>query len=193
MLGLLTATGATLFASTPQASAFFNFFGAYSGGSMEHLEKLDIPEAWIKRLGSSLPAYANFLSHLRLKKIGVKEIIAPHTKSRGSVKNTLPPKSLWRNIRDTLYVVDGLARRLETPPRELLSIYRSPAYNARCAGAKRGSYHLRNNAVDLKFHCSPGKVAAMLREMRSAGVFRGGVGRYSSFTHVDTRGSNRDW
>jgi hypothetical protein len=29
--------------------------------------------------------------------------------------------------------------------------------------------------------------------MRSTGLFQGGVGRYGSFTHIDTRGSNADW
>jgi hypothetical protein len=29
--------------------------------------------------------------------------------------------------------------------------------------------------------------------MRKEGVFKGGVGRYPGFTHIDTRGSNADW
>ena len=40
---------------------------------------------------------------------------------------------------------------------------------------------------------SPGKVAAMVRAMKSSGLFKGGVGRYGNFTHVDTRGQNADW
>ena len=47
--------------------------------------------------------------------------------------------------------------------------------------------------MDIVFNCPPGKVAAMARAMRSAGLFKGGVGRYGSFTHIDTRGSNADW
>jgi len=31
------------------------------------------------------------------------------------------------------------------------------------------------------------------RKMRTEGLFKGGVGSYSSFTHVDTRGQNADW
>jgi len=190
---MLALTGAGLLASSPQASAFFNFFDGYAGGGKGLLEDLKIPESWLPRLGSRLPGYAYYLHRLKLKKVEVRQIIAPHTKTRGRIKNTLPPKSLWKNIRNTLYVVDGLSRRLGMPPRDLVSIYRSPAYNARCAGARRGSYHLRNNAIDMKFPCSSGKVAAMLREMRSVGLFRGGIGRYSTFTHVDTRGRNATW
>jgi hypothetical protein len=29
--------------------------------------------------------------------------------------------------------------------------------------------------------------------MRNCGLFRGGVGGYGGFTHIDTRGQNIDW
>ncbi len=193
MFGLLALTGAGLLASTPKASAFFNFFELYAPQSPGTLQGLDIPEEWRRALGSGLPAYANFIKGLGLRQLKVHQIIAPHAKKRGPVQNTLPPRALWKNIRETLKVVDGLARRLDIPPKDLVSIYRSPAYNARCPGARSNSYHIRNNAVDITFPCAPGKVTAMAREMRAAGIFRGGIGRYGGFTHIDTRGSNVDW
>jgi uncharacterized protein YcbK (DUF882 family) len=125
--------------------------------------------------------------------MSIRQVIAPHAKTHGSVRNTLPPRFLWRNIRSTLKVVDQLAERLDMPVGEIVSVYRTPAYNARCPGAKSNSYHVRNNAMDIVFNCPPGKVAAMARAMRATGLFKGGVGRYGSFTHIDTRGSNADW
>ena len=68
---------------------------------------------------------------------------------------------------------------------EVLSVYRNPAYNARCAGARRNSWHLRNYAVDVKMGARPSTVSAMARRLRDRGYFKGGIGRYHSFTHVD--------
>lgn len=100
---------------------------------------------------------------------------------------------MWPNIRSTLRVADSLADRLDLKMKDVISVYRSPAYNSRCPGAKSNSYHTRNNAMDIVFPCKPGKVAAMARAMRATGLFRGGVGRYGGFTHIDTRGANVDW
>lgn len=157
------------------------------------MKKLGIPREWQKILGAQLPGYVGYLQSLRLRHVTVAQIIEPHTKVHGSIHNTLPPKAMWRNIKNTLKVIDALAYRLEMPVDEVVSAYRSPAYNSTCPGAKSNSYHMRNNAIDIRFDCAPGKVAAMARAMRSTGLFQGGVGRYSSFTHVDTRGKNADW
>lgn len=140
-----------------------------------------------------LTEYAVFLSKLRLRHISVAQVIQPHLKKRGSVQNTIPPKALWRNIRSTLIVVDELCQYMQEPLEEILSAYRSPAYNARCPGGKSNSQHLYNRALDLRFHSSPRLVAMAARELRAKGLFQGGVGRYSGFTHVDTRGRNADW
>jgi len=59
--------------------------------------------------------------------------------------------------------------------------------------ARRGSWHQANVALDVKFPVRASHVAAVARGLRSRGHFRGGVGRYSSFTHIDTRGRNVDW
>ena len=77
--------------------------------------------------------------------------------------------------------------------KEVVSAYRSPAYNARCAGAKRRSWHQANVAVDVKFHTGARNVTATARNLRDRGLFKGGVGSYSSFTHIDTRGQNVNW
>lgn len=193
MFGMVAAAGAAWIASQSPAKAFFNIFQAYSPPPDGLLESLDIPAEWRRRLGPTLPAYCQYLQALGLRHVSIRDIIAPHTKEKRGVQNQLPPKALWRNIRETLRVVEGLSRRLEMRPRELVSVYRTPAYNARCRGARSNSWHLRNNAIDIKYPCRPGLVTAMLKEMRAAGIFRGGIGRYGNFTHVDTRGVNADW
>jgi len=137
--------------------------------------------------------YAHFIEKLHLRNITVQQVIEAHAKRRGSVWNTLPPKSEWKNIKATLKVVDRVSQELNVPVTEIVSVYRTPAYNRRCPGAKRHSWHLHNYAVDVKMGTRPSRVASMARKLRGKGVFRGGVGRYWSFTHIDTRGTNVDW
>jgi hypothetical protein len=193
ILRLLALTGASLAAGSETSHALMDFFSSYQPASGGILTRLDIPANWIPQLGSLLPSYAEYLERVRLRNLSVRQMIAPHAKSHGSIHNTLPPRFMWRNIRSTLKVVDSLAQRLDLPVQEVVSAYRTRAYNARCPGAKSNSYHLCNNAMDIVFKCPPGKVAAMARAMRATGLFKGGVGRYRGFTHIDTRGANADW
>ena len=93
----------------------------------------------------------------------------------------------------TLKVADRIGAQVGSPVREVTSAYRSYSYNRRCPGAESRSYHLQNVALDLKFNTSTSRVAGAARYLRSKGVFKGGVGRYSAFTHIDTRGQNVDW
>ena len=193
VLRLLALTGASLLAGGQNSHAFLDFLSGYGEASPDALRSLKIPAEWSRMLGPTLPAYVAFLHKQNLRHLTVREVIEPHTNARGRVHNSLPPRALWGNVRSTLKVVDMLAPRLDAPIDRVVSVYRSPAYNARCPGAKSNSLHMRNNAVDIVFDCAPGKVAAMARAMRATGLFRGGVGRYRGFTHIDTRGSNADW
>lgn len=93
----------------------------------------------------------------------------------------------------TLKIAERIAMEMKVSRVEVVSAYRHPAYNARCAGAKSGSWHQANAAVDIKLPVSAYRVTAMARELRNLGLFRGGVGGYRSFTHVDCRGQNVDW
>ncbi|HEY5740970.1 MAG TPA: D-Ala-D-Ala carboxypeptidase family metallohydrolase [Terrimicrobiaceae bacterium] len=192
-LRLLALTGASLAAGSETSHAFVDFFASFQSPPRNVLAKLDVPTTWVPQLGFNLANYAQFLDRIKFRQMSVRQVIAPHAKSHGSIHNTLPPHYLWRNIRSTLKVVDQLAERLDMPVEEIISVYRTPAYNARCPGAKSNSYHLQNNAIDIVFNCPPGKVAAMARAMRATGLFKGGVGRYGGFTHIDTRGANADW
>lgn len=107
--------------------------------------------------------------------------------------NTPPPRNLWANISATAQVLDRL-RGVVGAPIATISVYRSPAYNKKIAGAT-GSQHLQFNAIDfiVKSNSSPADWANALRQMRQAGVFQGGIGTYASFVHIDTRGTNADW
>lgn len=190
-IGLFASAGIGLLASATPAHAFLDFFNSSSDADI--LRNLNILDEWRVQLGPNLTSYALFLKRLNLRRISVNQIISAHAKKRGGVSNSIPPKAMWGNIRKTLRVVDQLSLRVNEPITEIVSMYRSPRYNSTCPGAKRNSYHLVNNAMDIRLACSPRQVAAMAREMRADNLFEGGVGRYSGFTHVDTRGKNADW
>jgi uncharacterized protein YcbK (DUF882 family) len=125
-------------------------------------------------------------------------------KTKGGVSNSVPPRSLWPNIVQTLVVVDRVRHELDRPL-QITSAYRSPAYNAAVGGA-RFSQHVVFNALDVfSPGVSPARLAEIARGLRgkrleilSTGqrfTFRGGIGVYprSGFVHIDTRGHDADW
>ncbi len=148
---------------------------------------------WVRLQGRNLNNYASYINSLKLKNISAQDVIAAHAKKRGPVWNSLPPKQWWTRMGYTLRVVDRVSSAMGTPVEEVVSAYRSPAYNARCSGAKKRSYHQANVALDVKFDTSARNVTYAARTLRDRGLFKGGVGSYSSFTHIDTRGSNVNW
>lgn len=130
-----------------------------------------------------------------LTKAGVKHFTAEEFFFKGASNaklqlNTDPPKSLWKNMIPTALVVDEARARLGKPLR-ILSAYRSPAYNRRIGGA-RFSQHMQFTALDLGTD-QPAKLYKILLEMRRDGKFKGGLGLYRNFVHVDTRGVNANW
>lgn len=137
--------------------------------------------------------YESFLKGLGLRHIRPMEMIRPHFNVRGAVCNSLPPREAWRNIAPALRVADELRQQLGSRLTTILSAYRSPAYNAACPGAATQSFHMRNMALDLAFDCAPAEVAKAAEALRNKGFFCGGIGRYPTFTHIDTRGYNADW
>ena len=103
--------------------------------------------------------------------------------------NTDPPRSLWPSLLAVTKVADEARHRIGRPLR-INSAYRNAAYN-RAIGGASASIHMRGGALDLSG--SPVTLRRILREMREEGLFRGGIGRYPTFTHVDVRGKNVDW
>lgn len=152
-----------------------------------------LPPEWAHNQGSLLPEYTRYLTSLKLQRVCANQVIAAHAKSKGSVWNILPPKVWWARMGYTLRVADRIALEMGASEVEVVSAYRCPAYNSHCEGAKNGSWHQANVAVDVKFPMAPSLVTATARQLRDLGLFRGGVGGYSDFTHIDSRGQNVNW
>jgi hypothetical protein len=130
-----------------------------------------------------------------LDRWGVKHFTAKEFFYRGASDeqlnlNTDPPAALWPNMETTAKVLDEARKRLGASIR-ITSAYRSPAYNKRIGGVSN-STHVRFNATDLVTD-SPAKLYLVLLDLRREGLFKGGLGLYRSFVHLDTRGHNATW
>lgn len=136
--------------------------------------------------------YFEYLDRLQLRFFTPREIAFRGASDSGLKLNADPPPELWPNIVRTAWLADQVREYLGSPIR-VLSAYRSPAYNSAISGASQ-SRHLSNDALDLQpLSCTPKKLHAALVGFREAGLFRGGLGLYPSFVHLDRRGSNADW
>jgi hypothetical protein len=199
VLGTLGLAGLGVLASSTSASAFtFQKKNetptvTVSTSSSASLSRLDLPGEWEDKYGAHASEYYRYLSSLNLQRVCPKQVIENHARAKGPVWNSLPPKQWWKRMGYTLRVVDRIAKEMNVSKVEIVSAYRNPAYNARCPGAKSGSFHQANVATDVKFPMRPSKVAAAARELRNLGLFKGGVGGYWNFTHIDCRGKNVDW
>jgi hypothetical protein len=153
----------------------------------------DLPEEWAALNVRDANDYFRYLNSLGLKRISPAQVVATHAKSKGNVWNTLPPRAWWKRMGYTLRVVERIALEMNVSQVEVISAYRAPAYNAHCEGARTGSWHQANIAADVKFPVRASKVTATARELRNLGLFKGGVGGYWDFTHIDCRGENINW
>lgn len=140
--------------------------------------------------------FADFIDKLELRHFEPHEFLVLGASNRNAPfdkKNGLPPKSLWDNIINSALIIDEVRDRLKAPI-DIHSCYRNPAYN-RYVGGKTGSMHLTFNAID--WSCRVGTAAdwhRVAKEVRhSNSRFLGGVGRYNSFIHIDTRGNEANW
>lgn len=200
-IGTLGLGALALFGTNSTASALFSrksdtpkvIVNSISSSAPVALDLSILPPEWVARQGTNLRDYASYLGSLRLQRLTPQQVIASHAKKHGAVWNTLPPRAMWRQMVPTLRVIDRVAMELGQPVADIVSAYRCPVYNATCPGAKSGSYHQANVAVDVQFSSQPAMVAQATRSLRSRGLFQGGVGRYPTFTHIDTRGENVDW
>lgn len=183
VLGLLGGAGVALAAAT----------GPLSAASQRRVDLTGLPRDWANLHRQELIDYTRYVINLKLQHITPEQVIEAHAKSHGSTWNTLPPRAWWTRMGYTLRVVDRIALYLRAPVKEILSAYRCPAYNAHCPGAKSGSWHQANMAIDVVFAMPSSSVTAMCRNLRDRGLFKGGIGGYDMFTHVDTRGENINW
>ena len=115
-----------------------------------------------------------------------------HVHRRG-VTNSEPPREMWPNIAPTIRIIDRLRGHFGRPI-VILSSYRSPAYNRAIGDAATKSYHMQFRALDIAVAGrTPRQVFDQLADWRVAGKFTGGLGLYSTFVHIDTRGYNATW
>ena len=87
-----------------------------------------------------------------------------------------------------------VVRAIWGQPIEVVSGYRSPAFNASLPGAARKSQHMLGRAADIKVHgVDPDYVHdGVLRLVREGKLPRvKGLGRYPTFTHIDIRIADR--
>lgn len=111
--------------------------------------------------------------------------LCPVGKVSGGVTLRPPPSSLFKNILPTLEVAEWL--REQVGPLIVNSGYRDPAYN-RAVGGAPSSLHAQFNALDLRSETvSPARLADLLETHPKAHTL--GIGRYSSFVHLDARGA----
>jgi hypothetical protein len=152
-----------------------------------------LPPEWAAQHSATANDYFRYLASLNLQRVSPKQVISVHAQSKDGCWNTLPPQALWPRMGYVLRVVERIARELSVKEVEIISAYRNPTYNARCAGARAGSWHQANLAVDVRFPVNASQLTSTARELRDLGLFKGGVGGYWNFTHIDARGQNTDW
>lgn len=201
LLGTLGLTGLALAASSTDASAFLSrrksdvpvvTVGTGKASSLAGVDTARLPADWVRTQGRNMQAYANFVDSLKLRTIRTHDVVAAHARKRGGVWNQLPPREWWKRMGYTLRVVERVALEMNEPVTEIVSAYRSPAYNSRCGG-RRGSWHQANLALDVRLVSRPSRVTQVTRSLRDQGLFKGGVGSYRKFTHIDARGQNINW
>lgn len=109
-------------------------------------------------------------------------------------KDGTPYPKEW--IRDRLISLCKLylepIRAAFNKPITITSGYRTKAYNNKVSKSKF-SQHIQGRAADFKVAGVPArKVAEKVKEMMTKGIIpKGGIGTYPSWTHVDSRLTNR--
>ena len=106
---------------------------------------------------------------------------------------SLPEDELLENCQELADNLQVLRDHIGKPI-NIISGYRPPAYNKKIGGAKR-SQHLLARAADIKVSgMAPAEVHATIIKLIKAGKMKqGGVGKYSTFVHYDTRGTAARW
>lgn len=147
--------------------------------------------------GFDMQAFKAFVAGLGLRHFGPEELLFMGNSNAAGAscagRNSPPPANLWPRIANTARMLDEIRHRIGASCR-ILSAYRAPAYNS-CIGGESASLHMSFNAID--FRCTSGTSTQwrdLARTVRSSNpAFKGGIGLYSSFVHIDTRGTIANW
>jgi len=141
-----------------------------------------------------------YIDEMELRYFKGKELTWLWKRTRGGVSNSVPHEDLWGACVKPLAVLDEIRHRLRERVR-ITSAYRSPAYN-QAVGGERMSYHMAFMALDFQSRAGVKAMAKVARSLRGTRVrlpggasfiWRGGIGVYPTFVHIDTRGRDADW
>lgn len=142
--------------------------------------------------------FQEFVDELNLRHFSAAELLTKggsHHDSEhpGYGLNTDPPRNLWMNIVQTIELLDAFRESIGKAI-TITSAYRSPEYNATLEGAAANSQHTYFRAIDFQVRgMNPSEYGEEMYKLRDSDNFRGGIGIYDSFVHVDTRGINKDF
>lgn len=137
-----------------------------------------------------------FFSTIGAKHFAAKEFLfmggSHYGSGRCGGKNTFPPEEVWGSLKTLVPALDTIRAELGHSIR-VTSIYRSPAYNS-CIGGVPNSQHRKMTAADCVVSAvSPRDLHEVAKRVRDRGDFRGGIGLYRGFVHIDVRGTNANW
>lgn len=99
------------------------------------------------------------------------------------------PQQYYANLQRLMDKLEVLRKEVGNRPITIVSGYRTPAYNAKVDGAKQ-SQHMVATAADIRVS---GMAASEVYKIADKVFADGGVGKYSTFTHVDVRGRRARW
>ena len=103
---------------------------------------------------------------------------------------TAVPSIYWNNLEKLMNMLEEIRSAVGNKAISIHSGYRTVSHNKKCGGAPK-SQHLTASAADIKVSgIKPSDVYAICDRLVGS---RGGVGKYSTFTHVDIRGKRARW
>lgn len=88
-----------------------------------------------------------------------------------------------------LILAEGIRHKFGNKPIAVTSGYRCPVYN-RSVGGASNSQHIYAKAIDLVVTGIPASRVYILADLVNV---KGGVGKYNTFTHIDSRKSKARW
>ena len=163
----------------------------------EFLHRKPLQDGALDFLRSSIVMYQERLDTLGITNFSAEELFFLGGKNyknghKCEGKNNTPSEELWPNMDATIVELDNFRDQLGSAL-YINSAYRNKDYN-KCVKGAEGSLHMEFKAIDFKSNTiTPRDVARGLRFRRDSGHFKGGIGIYNTFVHIDTRGENRNF